>query len=348
MEDKNIYFPCSLIEHEDHSFSITCSDFHYFDDVFGEKGGGGYTLEKLAKKIAKENKIKNIKYDSEAGMFCAYSDTSEGLLALCERLKELTGDEDQHISSENTAPLISLDKAEKLLIDGFVKNLNKESQNAFLINVPMPALSKNQAKQLNDIQNGTDEEIIKSAKRINSEARTKTRDWNNFLSHPTTMTIFFEAIDKTENPKVYTELLDAIVFISMRHLPDLRAKTYFLNALKSKTARNRQVGIWGLSNLYDYPFEAIIPLIKDKSYLVRKAVLGTSPEDFSIFYPLFLDSNRHVQIASLEVILNLEEHEIFSGLKDLIPIYNERMESEKNEYIKSNFQEVLERLEKIK
>lgn len=302
-------------------------------------------------------------------MFCAYSDTSENLLTLCERLKEITGDADQHTASNDTAPLIPLEKAEKLLLNGFVKQLDKESQDEFLNNVPMPALSKNQEKYLNDIQNGTDEDIIRSAKRINSEARSNTRDWDNFLSHPNTTTLLFEAIGRTENSKVYTELLDAITFICERHLPDLRAQPYFLNALKSKTARNRQVGIWGLRSLYDYPFEEIIPLIEDKSYLVKNAILSTismkcfdfsflfssieekvnkRPKDFSTFYPLFVDDNRRIQLEALEVILNLEDHEVFPELKSLIPLYDERMKSEENEYIKQNFEEVIQRLEKIK
>ncbi len=369
MKEKNIYFPCSFIEHEK-SFSIICSNFHYFDDYFGEKGGGGYTLEKLAKKLVKENKIKGIKYDSEAGMFCAYSDISENLLQLCKLLREITGEESENLSSKDVKPLIPLDKAEKLLLKGFVKSLNTKAQKEFLENVPIPSLSKNQAKYLLNIQNGTDEEKIQSARKIDSEARTKIRDWDNYLSHPKIITILLEVIDKTENKKVYQALLVAIVFICQRHLPDLRTQSYFVKALKSKTARNRQLGLWGLETLYDYPFEEILCLINDKSYLVKVAILqminrknfefaswkfnpiqskvNKRPKDFSVFYPLFVDKNRKVQIQALNVILGLEEEDFFPKLKELLPVYKERMNKEDNDYIKREYKEVIKRLEKIK
>lgn len=371
MKRRNKYFPCTFIKHEEsNTFSIICSNFHYFDNYFGEKGGGGYTLERLAKKLVKEHKIKGIKYDSEAGMFCAYSNTSNNLLKLCNLLREITGNEIEHLPKESTKPLIPLDKAEKLLLKGFVKSLDTNAQKEFLENVPMPMLSKNQAKQLNDIQNGTDEEKIKSAKKINSEARTKIRKWDNYLSHPNTMNIFLEAIDKTENKKVYEELLCAIVFICDRHLPDLRTQPYFVKALKSKVARNRQLGLWGLDNLYDYPFEEILRLNNDKSYLVKVAILGMinrkkfefaswkfnsvqrkvnkRPKDFSVFYPLFADKNRKVQINALDVILDLEEDELFLKLKELLPFYKERMNKEDSGYIKGKCEEVIKRLEEIK
>lgn len=370
MVEKNIYFPCIHIEHEkDSTFSIICSDFHYFDDYFGEKGGGGYTLERLAKKLVKEHKIEEIKYDSEAGMFCAYSDTSDNLLQLCNLLREITGDESEHLPSEQTKPLIPLNKAEKLLLKGFVKGLDIKAQKDFLKNVPMPTLSKNQSKYLNYIQNGTDEEKIKSAKKINSEARTHTRNWDNYLSHPNTISILLKAIDETENKKVYTELLDAVVFICNRHLPDLRTQAYFIKALKSKIARNRQVAIWGLENLYDYPFEEILPLINDKSSIVREALLSTinrkefrfaswmfnpiqhkvnkRPKDFSVFYPLFADENPKSKFDILGAILKLEENELFPKLKDLFPQFKENIKNENRPHFKKRYEEVIERLEKI-
>ncbi len=377
MKKTNIYFPCTLVEHEQ-TFSIICSNFHYFDDYFGEKESGGYALEKLAKKLVRENKIKGIKYNSEAGMFCAYSDISENLLQLCKLLREITGEKSEHLPSENVKPLISLDKAERLLLKGFVKSLDTKAQKEFLKNVPMPFLSKNQAKYLDNIQNGTDEEKIKSARKIDSEARTKTRDWNNYLSHPNTITILLEAIDKTENKKVYQALLEAIVFICGRHLPDLRTQPYFIKALKSKTARNRELGIWGLEHLYDYPFEEILPLMNDKSKTVKKSFLrligfksfeypswmfnpvqsqvNKRPKDFSVFFPLFKDKNLEVQFKAIELIISLEENELFPKLRELIPIYNESLEHHTKEngvrynydYIIGEYKKVIERLKLIK
>lgn len=74
MATSNPYFPCQLVEQEN-DYSIICSHFHYFDDHFGDRGGGGYSVERLAKKLIREHAIKGVKFDSEAGMFCAYSDT---------------------------------------------------------------------------------------------------------------------------------------------------------------------------------------------------------------------------------------------------------------------------------
>lgn len=267
---KNLYFPCILVEHENNRYSIICSDFHLFDDYFGDKEAGGYSIQRLAKKLAKENNIgKEIKYDSEAGMFCAYSEDKDKLLQLCNLLQKITGKEDEHIPKENTKPLISLDEAEKLLLKGFVISLDKEAQEIFYENVPIPQLSKKQKQYIEAIQNGTDEEAIKAAKKINSEARTKTRDWNNYLSHPETISIFLNAIDKTTTPKVYQELIWAVVFICSRHLPDLRTRPYFLKALENKNATLRWLGLMGLEEIYVRSEADILKIKEDRSKKVR-------------------------------------------------------------------------------
>ncbi|MCD8433596.1 immunity 51 family protein [Tenacibaculum finnmarkense genomovar ulcerans] len=369
MEEENIYFPCLFMKHEDDNFSIICSEFHYFDDYFGEKGGGGYTVQKVAKKIAKENTIKGIKYDSEAGMFCAYSNTSENLLELCILLREITGDEDKHLS-EIVEPLISFEKAEKLVLKGFVKSLDEKAQKDFLKNVPMPSLSKQQSKYLNDIQHGTDKEKIYSAKRINSEARTYTRNWDNYLSHPNTITFFLEAIDREENPKVYQELLWALVFICGRHLPDLRTKPYFLKALENKIGNIRWLGIIGLNRIYDFPFERLVPLIKDKTYKVREKLVkmlsptnndfaiwmfdpiqkkvNNKPKDLLPYFTLFSDKHRSVQIEAIGTLLKLKEEQIFPKLKELIPFYKTMLINEEATYLNEDIKNVIEKLEKIK
>ncbi|MDR2039539.1 MAG: immunity 51 family protein [Bacteroidales bacterium] len=267
---KNEYFPCKLVEHEDYCSVIT-SDFHFFDDYFGEKGGGGYSVEKLAKKLAKEHHLnKDIRFDSEAGMFCACSKNKESLLQLCSLLQEITGSEDLYSSGKNTQPLISLQEAEKLLLKGFVLDLKTEYQEEFLRNVPFPSLTKKQQEYINALEGGTDEEKIHASKRINSEARTKTRKWDNYLSHPGTVSIFLKAIDKETNSKVYQELIWALVFICSRHLPDLRCKTCFTEALENKNATIRWLGLMGLEELYEYPEGVVLKLKTDKSEKVRK------------------------------------------------------------------------------
>ena len=268
---ENKFFPCILIEHEDHN-SIILSDFHYFDDYFGDKGGGGYSVERLARKLVKENGIKGIKFDSEAGMFCAYSTETESLLELCQALQKIVGDEKDYIAPENTKPLISLDIAEELLIKGFVQGTDKVSQEEFLEKVPYPSLTNKQAEYLQAIKNGTETEKIYAAKRINSEARTKTRKWNHYLSHPNTVTLFLETLDREKNPKVYQELIWALVFICDRHLPDLRTLPYFLECLNSTISQTRLLGLWGVKNLYFFPMETVLKLKNDKSEKVREYV----------------------------------------------------------------------------
>lgn len=266
----NEFFPCILVEHED-NFSIICSEFHYFDDYFGDKDGGGHTVEKLAKKLAKENNIhEEIGFDSEAGMFCAYSVNKKALLKLANLLQQITGSEDLHLPKENTKPLIPLDEAEKLLLKGFIIELNKEIQDEFYKNVPFPSLSRKQEEYLNAINNGTNKEKISASKKINSEARTKTRSWDNYLSHPKTITYFTQAIDRETDNKVIQELIWTIVFICNRHLPDLRTQPYFLKALESKNATIRWLGLMGLGNLNAFPQEAVLKMKKDKSKKVSE------------------------------------------------------------------------------
>lgn len=265
----NEYFPCQLVEH-DGSYSIITSEFHYFDDYFGDKEGGGYTVERLAKKLVKENRIKDIRFDSEAGMFCAFSADKEALLRLCDALRRITGDESLYLNLHNTKPLIPLDDAERLLLKGFVVGLDTECQAEFLRNVPLPYLSKKQQEYIDALQNGTDEEKIHAARRINSEARTKVRRWDHYLSHPEIITIFLRAIDKEQNAKVHRELIWALVFICDRHMPDLRCRPYFIDALASKDATTRWLGVWGLWYLVEYPRELVERALSDKSEKVRE------------------------------------------------------------------------------
>ena len=370
MNNNNIYFPCILVEHNKNEYSVISSDFHYFDDYFVDKEAGGYAIEKLAKKLAKENNItKGIEFDSEAGMFCAFSKDKDKLLQLCNLLKEITGEEDQYKTDKEIKPLIALDKAEKLLLKGFVLSLDKDAQKAFLEGVPMPSLNKRQTAYISALKNGTDKEKINALKRINSEARTKTRSWDHYLSHPKTITLFLKSIDKEENIKVYQELIWALVFICGRHLPDLRTQAYFLNALKSKTGTIRWLGIMGLNKIYSFPFKNMMPLLTDKAYKVRGKMVSmirftdrefpiwmfhpiqskknNVPKDISLFFPLFNDKHRSVLIDALETLLKLKEEQLFPKLKELIPSYKKLLLPEETPYFTDLIKKVIERLEKI-
>lgn len=265
---KNIFYPCKLVEHKDY-YSIILSDFHLFDDYWEDKGGGGYSVERLAKKLIKEHKVeKGISFDSEAGLFCAYAKDQGLLMQLCELFRTITGEED--INDEPSLPKIPLNEAEKLLLKGFIVSLDKEAQSLFLDSVPYPQLNRRQQALIEAIGSDDNLEIINAAKKINSEARTITRRWDNYLSHPQTISILLEAIDKTTDKKVNQELVWALVFICSRHLPDLRVKPYFIKALEDKDATTRWLGVMGLKELIECPEELLEKATTDKSKKVRE------------------------------------------------------------------------------
>jgi hypothetical protein len=132
MANSNPYFPCELVEQGD-DYSIICSSFHLFTEHFGDKELGGYSIERLAKRLAREHRIKGINFDSEAGMFCAYATEKEPLEQLCEQLRDFTGGEELHVSvQQESNRSIPLAEAEELLINGFVKSLDNIAQKRFL------------------------------------------------------------------------------------------------------------------------------------------------------------------------------------------------------------------------
>lgn len=270
----NQFFPCSFMEYETH-FSITLTDFQLFDEYFCDKMDyGGYTIEKLAKKLFRDKygSIKGISFDSEAGMFCAYSNNKELLLELSELLREITGGRELHCKVEYEMK-ISKQEAENLLLSGFVYDLDINYQNTFLENVPYPPLTIKQKEYITAIKIGTDEMKIIAAKRINSEARTKTRQWDDYLSHPQTISILSNAIERNSNPKVYQELVWALVFICDRHLPDLRLQKIFYEALNNTNATNRWLGLMGLESMSEFSIDAVDKLTNDKSKKVKDKAL---------------------------------------------------------------------------
>ncbi len=265
----NKYFPCALVEHNDH-YSIITSNFHYFEDHFLECDVGGYTINTLAKSLVKTHSIKNIKFDSEAGMFCAYSENKESLLQLSQQLREITGAENNWKTKEVFNIKISVMEADKLLINGFVKGINITLHKEFYKNVPYPPLSKKQAEWIDKIKNGNDEEIIFSARKINNEARTRVKHIENYLAHPVTMTTLIDAVDKNnKKSKVYEELLTAMVWICSRHLPDRRAEKYFIEALQHNIANVRLTGLFGLKYIFNIDKNIIPDMSNDRSKYVR-------------------------------------------------------------------------------
>jgi hypothetical protein len=120
------------------------------------------------------------------------------------------------------------------------------------------------------IEQGTEQEKIIAARKINAEARTKTHDSHHYLYHPRTTQVLIDALEKESSSKVYLEILWALVFICNRHLPDIRVQKYFLAALDSKKADMRWLGVMGLENLYKAPMSRIEVLAQDRSRKVRE------------------------------------------------------------------------------
>lgn len=266
---QNPFFPCQLVEYDDYC-SVICSDFHYFNDYFEGKGVGGYTLEKLAKKIAKDNAIKELKFDSEAGMFCAYSTNMQSLQKLCELLRTITDNEINHLPNNSQKPKISEQHATELLLSGFVMDLNPKAQQKFLENMPFSNFSITQEKYIQAIKNGTDEERITALKEINAEACLKVRNFHHYLSHPQMITILLELANQDISDKVKKYLILSLWHITMRHLPDLRCREFFYQNLTSKKADFRLWSLLGLQNLYQYNLEKVVPLLNDKSNKVKE------------------------------------------------------------------------------
>lgn len=268
-EKKNPFFPCMMVQHENY-MSIICSEFHYFDEYFAGNEGGGYALQRLAKKIAKEKGISQLKYDSEAGMFCAYSPNEESLLALCRELRTITGEEEKYLPEAGAKPKISEEKATELLLRGFVMDLNFDAQQEFLANVPLPPMTSAQKGYILALEKGEEAEILLALNKISSEARTKVRKLNHYLSHPDTISAFLKLNEREISDKVRVNLVNTLMHICSRHFPDLRCRELFYQHLISKKADLRLWALEGLRELYSYEMEKIQPFLHDKSDKVKQ------------------------------------------------------------------------------
>lgn len=118
------------MEHSDGSYAAVTSDFHYFDAYF-KNGCGRYDLQSLAKSLSKKHDIKGLKYDCEAGMFCVYSQDFDALKALCERLREISGEQSRYAPAKPQKPKIKPKMLDELLLKGFVLGLTRIRKRAF-------------------------------------------------------------------------------------------------------------------------------------------------------------------------------------------------------------------------
>ncbi|MCA4806535.1 hypothetical protein [Myroides odoratimimus] len=110
--------------------------------ILVKKGCGGYSVEQLARKLAKEHQLtRDITFDSEIGMSSVSASNQAVLLKLRLLLREITGGEEQHKSCDSLMPSIALKEAEELLLAGFVLIVDEHKQVQFNRQVSYPALT---------------------------------------------------------------------------------------------------------------------------------------------------------------------------------------------------------------
>ncbi len=133
------------------------------------------------------------------------------------RVDRRRGESCRSTERENYEPSIPLVEAEQLLFRGFVKSLDELAQEQFLKHVPSPALSKCQAECIRQIQEGSDAEKIKAAKRINSEALNVGPRLGQLSLSSINHNAAFDCCDQNQHsPAVYLELIWTLVFICGR------------------------------------------------------------------------------------------------------------------------------------
>lgn len=203
-------------------------------------------------------------------MFCAYSQNEESLLSLCQELRAITGEEEKYLPEMGAKPKISEEKATQLLLRGFVMDLNSDAQQEFLANVPPPPMTSAQKGYILALEKGEEAEILSALSKISSEARTKVRKFNHYLSHPNTISAFLKLNEREMSDKVRVNLVNTLMHICSRHFPDLRCRELFYQHLISKKADLRLWALGGLRELYWYQKEKITPFLNDKSDKVKE------------------------------------------------------------------------------
>ena len=71
--------------------------------------------------------------------------------------------------------------------------------------------------------------------------------------------------------KLHLEILYALRSVCDWHLPDLRCREAFYQALTHKKAAFRYAALYGLLFLYEFDVEKVKPLLHDKAKAVREA-----------------------------------------------------------------------------
>ena len=81
-----------------------------------------------------------------------------------------------------------------------------------------------------------------------------------------------DAIANEPDDKVREEALWALAFIVQRHLPDLRTRPLFEQALTHPRANVRWIGVLGASELFEVSWDKLLVLRNDRSKKVRDGV----------------------------------------------------------------------------
>jgi hypothetical protein len=96
---KDEFAPCSLVEHDDGTFSLVFDDFDPAADTFEEMGfdAGGYAWHGVVEALVRlraPRLRKEVNYDPEASMFVAYGKSKEALKAVAALMREAIADRD--------------------------------------------------------------------------------------------------------------------------------------------------------------------------------------------------------------------------------------------------------------
>jgi hypothetical protein len=94
---KDEFAPCTLVEHDDGTYSLCFSDFDLAEDTFEEmdQEAGGYAWHGVVDALVRlkaPRLRKEVDYDPESSMFAAYSKSKDALKAVAELIRAAIAD----------------------------------------------------------------------------------------------------------------------------------------------------------------------------------------------------------------------------------------------------------------
>src|SRR4051794_34364644 len=87
------FWPCKLVEQATGFSIVLADDLYLLGHRLGDRDAGGYAVERLVKVLARAQDpalLRRVKFDSEAGMFCAYGEDLDALHAIATLLAGAT------------------------------------------------------------------------------------------------------------------------------------------------------------------------------------------------------------------------------------------------------------------